>query len=318
MATKRRAYTTGSRAFRSSVYPRSQPPFGYYGAKQRLASRIIRSLPPHNAWVEAFCGSAAITLAKEAVPIEIINDLNNEIVNLFLQLRERPKALCEAVALTPYARAEFLVAREPKDIEDPLERARLFLIATMMAVNGTVSKHKCGFSYSQSYAREGCEARVNRWCNLPARLEKVVERLRNVRVENRDARELLQMFSDRPATLVYLDPPYLTKRRYEYVIDANEESFHVELLRIARRARCMILISGYSNELYNDLLIKKHGWAKEEIPTTTRDTMGNDHARTEVLWRNAVFQKAAKSGRLPIRLSKREKALNKINPPRRG
>jgi hypothetical protein len=42
----------------------TKPPFGYYGAKQRLAAQIIATLPPNNAWVEAFCGSAAITLER--------------------------------------------------------------------------------------------------------------------------------------------------------------------------------------------------------------------------------------------------------------
>ena len=64
-----------------------KPAFGYYGAKVRIASQIINSLPPHNAWVEAFCGSAALTLAKRPAPIEVINDLDDQIINLFEQLR---------------------------------------------------------------------------------------------------------------------------------------------------------------------------------------------------------------------------------------
>jgi len=90
-----------------------------------------------------------------------------------------------------------------------------------------------------------CEVRVSRWNNLPERLAVVAERLRHVRVENRDARELLEMFLNRPATLVYLDPPYFVKREYKYVIDANEHSFHEELLRLCLKAKYMILLSGY-------------------------------------------------------------------------
>src|SRR5947209_198902 len=91
-----------------------KPPFGYYGAKQRLASRIVAMLPPHNAWVEAFCGSAAITFAKKPAPIEVINDKHGEIVNLFDQIRHNDEELCRAVALTPYAREEFLGAGVPR------------------------------------------------------------------------------------------------------------------------------------------------------------------------------------------------------------
>jgi len=292
-------------------------PFGYYGAKQRLARRIVETLPPHNAWVEGFCGSAALTLAKKPVPIEVINDLDGQIVNLFAQLRTNTKALCEAVALTPYAREEFEFARGYAENLDPLEQARRFLVATMMTVNATIGSSRSGFSFSQSYARGGREARVNRWYNLPARLERVVERLRGVRVENRDACELLRMFADRPATLVYLDPPYYTKREHGYVIDANERRFHSDLLSECLKARCMLLISGYHNDLYDEVLTPEKGWTKSTIETHTRDTAGKDYARTEILWMNGPYLKAQESGKVPIRLSKKERQENKVNPPRR-
>ena len=229
---------------------RTKPPFGYYGAKQRIASQIIESLPPHNCWVEAFCGSAAITLAKPAAPIEVINDLNGEVTNVFEQLRTNSDALCKAVALTPYAREEFELARYGAPATDPLERARRFLVATMMTVNSTTgSTSSCGFSYSQSYTRSGMEARVSRWINLPDRLTQVVERFKTVRIEKRDARDLVRMFLDRPATLMYLDPPYFTKRAHGYAIDAKDEQFHRELLGLCVRSKAMMLISGYSRNI---------------------------------------------------------------------
>lgn len=291
-------------------------PFGYFGSKQRIASQIIHSLPPHNAWVEAFCGSAAITLSKQPAPIEVINDQDNQIVNLFRQLRDNPETLCRSIALTPYARVELQMARSKLDCDDPIEQARRFLIRSMMSINGTMGNSHSGFSHSQSYAREGKEARVNRWYNLPERLQLVVNRLRCVRVENRDARELVNMFSNRPATLVYLDPPYFVKRFNGYSLDANDFDFHSDLLKLCIKSKSMILISGYDNDLYNTLLTEKAGWVKTEIDTKTRDTTGKDFSRTEVLWKNINYIKAEKNRRIPIRLSAKEKANNKINPPR--
>jgi len=310
-------YSTPPRRAGTAKVNSTKPPFGYYGAKQRIARRIISLLPPHNAWVEAFCGSAAITLAKPPAPIEVINDLDDQIVNLFDQIRNNRDALCREIALTPYARAEFQKARAGAEALTPLEKARRFLVATMMTVNGTVGSTRAGFSFSQSYARQGKEARVCRWYNVPERLEKVAERLRNVRVENRDARELLRMFADRPATLVYLDPPYFAKREHRYVIDAADSGFHEELLGICIRARCMLLVSAYENKLYDDHLRRRDGWKKVKIETHTRDTNGKDYARTEVLWMNKRFVKAQSTGRIPIRLTQKERANNKINPARK-
>jgi DNA adenine methylase len=291
-------------------------PFAYYGAKQRLARQIVAELPPHNAWVEAFCGSAAITLAKPAAPIEVINDLNGQITNLFTQLRDHSLELCKAVTLTPYAAQEFDGSHDAGCEVSKLEKARRFLVRTMMTVNGTVDGTRTGFSFSQSYSRQGREARVNRWVNLPERLATIVERLRYVRVEQRDARDIIRMFNDRPATLVYLDPPYFTKRDHGYIIDANDREFHKDLLEVCVKARCMILLSGYANNLYKEMLVNAAGWSTKRIKTHTRDTSGTDYARTEVLWMNRRFVHANKLGRVPIRLSKKEKTDNKINPSR--
>jgi len=300
----------------------TKSPFGYFGSKLRLGLQIARILPPHNAWVEAFCGSAAVTLAKTPAPIEIINDADLNIVNVFRQLREHTEELCRLIELTPYARYECDQAQEKVATDSKLEQARKFLVASMMTVNGAIgrngngAKHS-GFSYSQSYTRNGQEARVARWNALPARLRKVVDRLKDVRVEHRDARELFSMFLNRPATLVYLDPPYLMDRDHGYKVDANEKEFHEELLKLCCKAKCMVLISGYNNPLYCSMLTQGRGWDWVTIETHTRDTKGNDFSRTEVLWTNRHFIKAARTGRVPIRLTAKEKANNKVNPIRK-
>ena len=296
---------------------RIKSPFGYYGAKLKIARQIVQDLPPHNAWVEGFCGSAAVTLAKPPAAIEIINDADGEIVNFFQQLRHNSDALCRAIALTPYAREEYELARNGEKIVDPLERARRFLVRSMMTVNAAVNGSRSGFSFSQSYARGGREARVNRWYNLPERLDKVVERLRGVRIENRDARELVAMFADNPATLMYLDPPYFTKREHGYAIDARDLEFHVKLLEECKKARCMLLISAYQTEAYEDLLRPEDGWEKRLIETQTRDTTGSSYARTEVLWMNTQFVTARRTGKVPVRLTDFERRHRKLNPQRK-
>lgn len=293
------------------------PPFGYFGSKNKIAMQLASNLPKHNCWVEAFCGSAALTLRKKPAPIEVINDIDNEIVNLFNQLRNNHKKLCRMIELTPYAEQELINARIKIKGLDELERARRFLVQSMMAINGIFGQEKGGFSYSDSYSRNGHDARVNRWNNLPERLELVVKRLKGVRVENRDARKLLKKYINRPATLVYLDPPYLGDRTNGYTKDANDEEFHKELLDLSNKAKCMIFISGYESELYNSILSEKEGWDKREIDTITKDSKGQSHKRTEVIWMNKFFIKAYKDNQVPIVLTEKEKLHGKLNPERK-
>lgn len=294
-----------------------KPPFGYFGAKQRIAKRIIAMLPPHNAWVEVFCGSAVVTLNKPRAPIEVVNDLDGSVVNLFTVLRDKPKKLCEQVALTPYSRDEFLLSRSGRAISDPLERARRFLVATMMTVNGTSGSVHSGFSFSDSFVRGGREARVNRWYQLPERLERIIERLRSVRIENKDAIRTVEQYSNRPGTLMYLDPPYLMDRRHTYTTDANDPEFHEELLKACVASKAMLIVSGYKNSLYSKYLNPKNGWTARRITTTTRGTKGLTTERVEMLWVNESFKKAKRSGKVPVRLTKNESMEKKINPERK-
>ena len=290
--------------------------FGYFGSKLRLAQQILNCLPPHNCWVELCCGSAALTMAKKRAYIEVINDLDGEIVNVFRQLRDRRAALVRAIELTPYSREEFSASLDDSDGIDDLERARRFLVRAMMAVNGVLGQGRGGFSHSNSYTRGGREARVNRWVNYPKRLEAAALRLRDVRVENRDAIELLRMFSNRPATLVYIDPPYLTDRTSGYSVDVDDDQFHVRLLEQANVARCMIAISGYESDVYRRHLSAANGWSRIDLGAYTRTTNGNAMSREERLWMNSVATNAWRNKAVPIRLSSKEEADGKVNPIR--
>ena len=165
----------------------------------KLHVKAAEIIPPHNAWVDAFCGSAAVTMAKTAAPIEIINDADLQIINVFRQLREHPHELIRLIELTPYAREEFEIAYRQTAATNGLEQARRFLVACMMTVNGAMGSNgqgvrHSGFSYSQAYTRNGQEARVSRWNSLPERLANVIQRLKQVRIEHRDARDLFRMF----------------------------------------------------------------------------------------------------------------------------
>jgi len=291
--------------------------FGYFGSKLRIAAKMHDKLPPHNAWVELFCGSAAMTLAKDAAPIEVINDINSEIVNFYRQLRIDGDKLLRQIELTPYSREELQLARAiPADNISDLERARRFFISAMMAVNGSFGPTKGGFSISNSYTRNNMEARVNRWNDMPRYLVGVVDRLREVRVEHKDALTLFKEFAHRPATLAYLDPPYLGERTRGYDNDEDSEKYHEDLLKAAVKAKCMVFISGYTSDLYTDYLTKRNGWSKLVIDATTKGNNGKSFKRQEIIWFNPAFTEALKSGEVPIKLRKKEDKNRKVNPVR--
>lgn len=300
----------------SAMAKKINTPFGYFGSKNKIALQLCSDLPPHTCWVEAFCGSAALTLRKKPAQIEVINDIDSEIFNFFEQLRKNTAAFMDVVKLTPYAEQELLSARVPQEGLSDLERARRFLVQSMMSINGVFGEERGGFSYSDSFSRNGQDARVSRWNNMPQRLEEVVERLKKVRVENKDALKLMKRYLDRPNTLMYLDPPYLGERTSGYNNDANDVEFHTKMLKMANKAECMIFISAYEHPLY-DKLLTDGWWCKRIIKTTTKGSDGKARARYEVVWMNKHYLKALNSSQVPMPLTKKEKSEGRLNPEKR-
>lgn len=179
----------------------------YLGGKNRYAREIIEHFPPHFCYLEPCGGSAGVLLNKAPSAVEIYNDLDGEVVNFFRVLRNGNSGeLIDAIRLTPYSREELNHARP---VKDPVERARRFLVRSWFGIANDASRDaSSGFRVSRN--RQPTVAAD--WKNLPETLEKAVERLRNVYIEQRDALELISRH-DGPETLHFIDPPYLKSTR---------------------------------------------------------------------------------------------------------
>jgi DNA adenine methylase len=118
------------------------------------------------------------------------------------------------------------------------------------------------------------------WTNYPDHLIEVVDRLKEVVIEERDGIELIEAYSRSlgPETLVYCDPPYLsttrrTKHVYSYELTKDD---HVRLAETIKNSSMSFVISGYPSELYNELYDDFHKVYKErpagigmaKVPTT--------------------------------------------------
>src|ERR1700745_1554440 len=111
-------------------------PITWHGSKAKLASKILQHFPPHQTYCEPFGGSAAVLLAKEPSEVEIYNDADRSLVNLFRVVRE--SELCvklrRALENTPYSRAEFELAKQKP--ADPVEAARRFVVRQRQSRGG--------------------------------------------------------------------------------------------------------------------------------------------------------------------------------------
>jgi hypothetical protein len=71
-------------------------PFPYFGGKRRIAKVVWRRLGRPKQFVEPFCGSAAVLLARPDPPqFELLNDVDGYIVNFWRALQKAPAEVAE-------------------------------------------------------------------------------------------------------------------------------------------------------------------------------------------------------------------------------
>lgn len=282
-----------------------RPALRWHGGKWRLAPWILGFFPPHRVYCEPFGGAASVLLRKPRSYAEIYNDLDEEVVNLFRVLRDDALAprLLEALRLTPFARAEFVAAYAPA--EEPVERARRLVVLSYMgfgsnahALGGTdVLGRTTGFRASSN--RSGTTP-AHDWRGYPDALPALIERLRGVVIEQRDAMAVMAA-NDGPAVLHYVDPPYLAEtrspaNRYDfkyrmYRHELGQAEQHQALLEFLAGLQGMVVLSGYPAELYDRLL---PGWERHEIDAFADGA----RPRRECLWLNPACVAARAAGPL--------------------
>lgn len=99
----------------------SKAPITWFGGKSRHLHWMLDQFPSHRVFVDAFGGSGAVLLGKPESAVEVYNDIDGRLVNLFRVLRDsKQSAAFElATSLTAYSREEFELAKLPSD--DPVE-----------------------------------------------------------------------------------------------------------------------------------------------------------------------------------------------------
>lgn len=266
-----------------------KPPFPYYGAKVRLADRLVALLPPHRTFVEPFCGSAAVLFAKPPSRVEVINDQDDNAITFLRVLRETPADLARMLRLTPYARAEYLAADLNVPVSD-LERARRFFVRSTQGFNAGGTGRWAGWSNG---IRNGSTSDAHSVADLVDRLDACAERLRRVVIEHRDACEVVAAY-DAADSVLYLDPPYLASTRRgldrqrpkDYAHDASTPEDHRRFAEAARACSGTVLVAGYASLLYEELY---GGWHRTEWtlqrPSSNRAGRDSDLA-VEVVWSN--------------------------------
>ena len=211
------------------------------GGKHRLVPQLVALLPKDtHAYVEVFGGSGAVLLNKPPSPVEVWNDIDNELVSLFMTVRDHPTQFIRAVRSLPYSRtlrdawrSQFYGGHWPKD---RFERAVRYYYMLRSSFFGHIDK-------GWRFALKTDEAA--RLYNCVGEVEEIAQRLAHVHIDHKDFRRCVQSY-DRPDTTFYCDPPYFGSVPYRKGIPAFMETVHQDLASLLKGIQGKFLLT------YND------------------------------------------------------------------
>jgi len=223
--------------------------FWYMGGKSNLLKPLLSILPEHVVYVEVFGGAGNLLLNKKPVLSEIINDVDDDIVNLFTVVsRDNTfEQFNKIIQSLPYSRTVYQkmreILKEPFEY-NPFEPNVRRAVAYYYFKNSSVSsRHGFGVSRTGNHSIS--------YANKLDKLKQVRERLRKVIVEHLDFEECIRKY-DTPDTLFFLDPPYLNVEHY-YKHGFTIED-HKRLLNLLPTIKGKFILTTYRNELYENAL----------------------------------------------------------------
>ena len=205
----------------------------WIGGKSQLAKKIVSMFPDEfDRYIEVFGGGGSVLFAKDKhAPLEVYNDANGQLVNLFRCIRFHREELQREIS-------GYINSREILDD-----------IKAQINMRGFTDIQRAAMFYVQvkiSYGADGRTYGCNKKDISPSYLTEIEKRLKSgagVTIEHKDFENLIKVY-DRSNALFYCDPPYHKSEKY---YDAEFTSSDHERLKA-----CLSNIKGRFVLSYND------------------------------------------------------------------
>lgn len=180
-----------------------KPPISRMGGKSKLRKTIIGMIPEHICYVELFFGAGWVYFGKEPSKVDVINDIDKELINLFKMIKYHAPEIERQLEYEFSGRDVFEVYKNVSTgYLTEIHRAVRFL-----------------YLLTQSFAGKGGTYGYGTTCKPKPQifyknvLNDLKERLRNTYVENLSFENIIDKY-DRSHTFFFADPPYFETAGY--------------------------------------------------------------------------------------------------------
>ena len=230
---------------------KSNSPFRYPGGKFYARKLILKHIPLHTHYCEPFAGGASIFFAKEKTKVSVLNDLDPDIMNTFIQIRDNVEGLINLLHDIPATKELHTFYKKEYQPTNDLERAFRWFYLNRTSYSGIMKPENCYWGFGHKYSM-----RPENW---PHHLRTVSHKLSGVILKCLDFEEFIDNLPN--DFFLFIDPPYYIadqKKIYCYNFDlVDHKRLSNCLYRNAHRMQFLITYDNHPD------IRKLYQWATE-------------------------------------------------------
>jgi len=226
-------------------------PFRYAGGKFYARNLILEYITPHSHYIEPFAGGASIFFAKPKVKNNWLNDMDKDLINTYLIIRDKPEELIKSLDGEEASKERHSFYKKQFVPSNELEVALRWFYLNRTSYSGIMKQQNCYWGYGEKYSM-----RPENW---PRHIRRTSEKLQNTNITCLDFEKVIENSPD--GSFLFIDPPYFNADQDKFYTHCFSKNDHYRLCEIIKKNtnRFKFLLT-YDNspeirELYE--------WAKE-------------------------------------------------------
>jgi DNA adenine methylase len=221
-------------------------PFRYAGGKFYARKLILSHLPNHTAYIEPFAGGGSIFFAKSKVGFNQLNDIDTDLVNVFLTIQNSPNKLIDFLKKKPTEKS-----RVPEELtksvsfgeplpatkelhrffkneyqpQNNIEKAGRWFYLNRTSYSGIMNRQNMYWGYGDKYSMQ-----PKNWAQ---NILKTSQKLNGVKITNYDFETVINNSPN--GALLFVDPPYFNADQDKFYQHYFTKQDHFRLLVCLRK-----------------------------------------------------------------------------------
>jgi len=205
-------------------------PFRYAGGKFYARKLIFEYIPKHSYYVEPFAGGASIFFAKTKVSKNWLNDMDKDLMNCFITIRDNPEKLIEMLNGEEATKERHNFYKNGFIPQDSLESAARWYYLNRTSYSGIMNTKNCYWGYGDKYSM-----RPENW---GGNIRRTSKKLQEVKLTALDFEEVIESLVSEKSTnevFLFIDPPYFSADQDKFYTHTFTKDDHIRLSEILKK-----------------------------------------------------------------------------------